>query len=88
MSKFIIKLDSLYFAGEGEEIHRSIGSDGWYVYPTEKSIIALTSNYKDAKIVEEWINVHSFWNRIYEAIRYREIKRPSHVQFIEVGDEK
>ena len=42
----------------------------------------LTINHENAKVIEGLKNIHSCWNRIYEAIRSRELSQPNSVQLI------
>ncbi len=82
--KYIIKLDGKYYAGEGPPSHRKSGGGGWYIFPTESSQIALADDKKNAHVMDAMINVNSHWQRIYEAIRWREIERPKRIEIIEV----
>lgn len=85
MKKFVIKLDNLYYRGEGERITSKIPAGGrWHETYTEQSDVTVGIR-ADAKVIEGYTNLNSHWKRIYDALRYGDLKA-SRIEIMEVPE--
>lgn len=85
MKKFLIKIDNLYYCGEGEQITSRIPAGGrWHETYTEQTDVAVGIR-ADAKVIEGYTNLNSHWKRIYDAMRYGDIQA-SRIEIVEVEE--
>jgi len=69
MKKYIIKINGLYFAGEGEEFNTQIlPTTGFYSSNKGTSGIVLTGTEENAKVISGKTNLRSWINRIMDKL--------------------
>lgn len=71
MKTYLIIIDGLYFAGtDTESIGKAPAGAGWYDNGQSITKILLTPEGTKAKKIEGNINLKSFFNKIYDSVRY------------------
>jgi hypothetical protein len=73
MNTYHIKIDGLYFAGISEREIGKAAVGGWYDEGTVVKGFILSPHKENAKLIEGNINLKSYWNKIYDAIRYGDV---------------
>jgi hypothetical protein len=74
MNIYQIKIDGKYFAGISEREIGKAAAGGWYDKGKAILDIVLVPDREKAKTIEGNINLKSYWERIYELIRYGDLK--------------
>ena len=73
MNTYLIRIDNKYFVEMNEEeIKVPVG--GWYDKGGTTGRVILTDKLNEAKRIEGNINLKSYFNKIYEAIRYGDME--------------
>ena len=70
MNEYKIKIDGKYFVGIGEETEGKAPVGGMYDEGKNIGGVILTENTLQARKIEGNINLKSYFNKIYESIRY------------------
>ena len=70
MNTYIIKIDGQYFAGIGTESFGKSPAGGWYDEGSDIPAVMLSPDRQDAKCIEGNINLKSYFNKIYDCMRY------------------
>lgn len=74
MDVYVIKINGQYFVGiSGEEVGGAPVS-GWYDEGGSICCIELSREREKAKVIEGNINLMSYFNKIYNAVRYGTFK--------------
>mgnify|MGYP001248581333 CR=1 FL=1 len=69
MNTYLIRIDNKYFVEINEE-EIKVPAGGWYDKGGTTGCVILTNKLSEAKRIEGNINLKSYFNKIYEAIRY------------------
>ena len=74
MDTYLIKIDDKYLVDTNEEDFGKVPIGGWYDTGGSIGGVILSTEREEAKIIEGNINLKSYFNRIYNATRYRTFK--------------
>lgn len=74
MNTYLIKIDNLYFAGITEHEVAKSPTGGWYDQGKTVRGLLLVTEKEQAKKIEGNVNLNSYWKKIYDAIRYGDMK--------------
>lgn len=70
MNTYLIKIDDKYFVNTNDDDFGKVPTGGWYDTGGSIGGVILSDNLNEAKRIEGNINLKSYFNKIYEAIRY------------------
>lgn len=86
MNIYNIKIDGLYFVNMSDNSVSKAPTGGWY--DTGKSVkgVLLTTEKELAKKIDGNVNLKSYFNKIYDAIRYGGLEFTK-IEFEKVGEE-
>ena len=70
MNIYKIKIDGLYLVDTSTETIGKTPAGGWYDTGGEISGLILSRDEKMAKRIERTFNLRSYFNRIYDAVRF------------------
>lgn len=74
-ANFIIKVNDSYYAGESEDtVPTPRPKGGWYCNRSESSVLIFMNDIENAKVIESLTNLNSHWQRIYNSMRYDDLK--------------
>ena len=74
MDTYFIKIDDKYLVGTNEEDFGKAPTGGWYDSGYMVKSVILSPDEEKAKAIEGNLNLNSYWKKIYDAIRYGDMK--------------
>lgn len=74
VNAYHIKIDGMFFVDTSDKEIGQASVGGWYDEGAEVKDVILSPDKDKAKLIEGAINLKSYWNRIYDAIRYGDFK--------------
>jgi len=85
MNTYLIKIDNKYLVGTNEE-EIKVPAGGWYDKGGTTGSVILTNKLSEAKRIEGNINLKSYFNKIYESIRYGDFEF-NKLEIVRIDDE-
>ena len=73
MNAYNIKLNGKWFVGMGE-VNGQAFAGGWYDAGKNTRGFILSDNQSEAKLIEGMTNLNSYFNKIYESVRFGDVK--------------
>ena len=70
MNTYLIKINNKYLKGINDDDFGKVPAGGWYDTGGTTGCVILTNKLSEAKRIEGNINLKSYFNKIYESIRY------------------
>lgn len=70
MNTYLIKINDKYLKGINDEDIGKVPAGGWYDEGGSICCIELSREREKAKVIEGDINLMSYFNKIYNAVRY------------------